>query len=158
MPLYEYYCEPCNGVLELLRPARDASKLQPCPQCDEDSKRIVSKQWSAFVFREGAARRLPDDGGYWHLGQKVAQPLTGAVQGFEAPEVRPARPSHAPPAVDDISQSEFRQEIKTDVNRESRGTFFKARLRSSTGPREEAAGERSTETAKPTRRRTKPSD
>ena len=26
MPLYEYYCEPCNGVFETIRPMREASE------------------------------------------------------------------------------------------------------------------------------------
>ncbi len=62
MPLYEYYCEPCNGIFELLRSAREASKPQPCPECDEDAQRIISREWAAFTFREGFPRRLPDTG------------------------------------------------------------------------------------------------
>lgn len=76
MPLFEYYCEPCDGVFELLRPARAASEPQPCPVCDEDAKRLVSKSWSAYTFREGKPRRLPDDGTYSHLGRKVPKPIS----------------------------------------------------------------------------------
>ena len=36
---------------------------------------------------DGRPRQLPDDGGYWHLGQKVSAPITGAVRGIEHPEV-----------------------------------------------------------------------
>jgi len=150
MPLYEYYCEPCNGVFELLRPAKDASKPQPCPQCDEDAKRIVSKQWSAFIFREGFPRRLPDDGGYWHLGHKVSQPILGLTSGVEHPEVRSTHPEYDAPTIDEIEQYEFRQEVKADINREhgalmvneaveSRDSFFKARLRNTGGTRKQQA-------------------
>ncbi len=104
MPLYEYFCGPCNGVFELLRSAKDASKPQPCPQCDEDAKRIVSKQWSAFVFREGFPRRLPDDGGYWHLGHKVSQPILGFTSGVEHPEVRSTQKEYDAPSIDEIEQ------------------------------------------------------
>ena len=31
MPLYEYYCSDCNGVFELLRPAKQAGDAQPQP-------------------------------------------------------------------------------------------------------------------------------
>lgn len=163
MPLYEYHCEPCNGVFELLRTAKDASKPQPCPQCDEDAKRIVSKTWSAYVFREGFPRRLPDDGGYWHLGHKVSQPLTGSIYGMEHPEVRVSHPGYDAPSVEEIEQFEFRQEIKADMNRENgatmvneavegRDTFFKARLRNTSGTRKEkAARERAAETVKRTK-------
>ncbi len=41
MPLYEYYCEHCNGIFEALRPMREASKPCPCPLCERDSQRIM---------------------------------------------------------------------------------------------------------------------
>src|SRR5690606_23201983 len=88
MPLYEYYCEPCNGVFELLRPAREASKPQPCPECDEDARRIMSREWSAFIFREGSPRRLPDTGGYWHLGKRVSAPMTRMGADGAHPELK----------------------------------------------------------------------
>lgn len=159
MPLYEYFCEPCNGVFELLRPAKDASKLQPCPRCDEDAKRIVSKQWSAFVFREGFPRRLPDDGGYWHLGHKVSQPILGFTSDVEHPEVRSTHKEYDAPTVDEIEQFEYRQQVKAEMNQEhgavmvneaveSRDSFFKARLQKTRGTRkEEAAKRRAAETA-----------
>lgn len=166
MPLYEYYCEPCNGVFELLRPAKDASKPQPCPQCDEDAKRTVSKQWSAFIFREGFARRLPDDGGYWHMGHKVSQPLTGTVYGLEHPEVPSSRPKYDAPSVEEIEQYEFRQEIQAEMKRETGGnivnqaveskdTFFRARLQHTSGTRKEQAARRR---AAEVERRTKKAD
>lgn len=164
MPLYEYYCEPCNGVFELLRSAKDASKPQPCPQCDEDAKRIVSKQWSAFIYREGFPRRLPDDGGYWHLGHKVSEPLTGTIYGLEHPEVRTSRPEYDAPTVEEIEQYEFRQVVQAEVTRETgmpianeatdaRDTFFKARLRNTSGTRKQkAAREAAAETTKRVRK------
>lgn len=113
MPVYEYYCEPCNGVFELLRPAREASKAQPCPECDEDAKRIISKEWSAFIFREGSPRRLPDTGGYWHLGKRVSKPLTGSIDGsaLRHPELYDRRPD-PPPTREEIEAAEYRREVK----------------------------------------------
>ncbi len=29
MPLYEYYCEPCDGIFEAIRPMREASLPVP---------------------------------------------------------------------------------------------------------------------------------
>ena len=113
MPLYEYYCEPCNGVFELLRPARESSKAQPCPECDEDAKRIISKEWSAFIYREGSPRRLPDTGGYWHLGKRVSKPLTGSIDGsaLRHPELEERKPQ---PAVtrEELEAAEYRREVK----------------------------------------------
>ena len=119
MPLYEYYCEPCHGVFELLRPARESSKAQPCPQCDEDAKRIISREWSAFVFREGSPRRLPDTGGYWHLNKRVSKPLSGRVEGngYVHPEVKPKPPEKAL-TPEELEALEFRREQKRRLRRE----------------------------------------
>ncbi len=119
MPLYEYYCQDCDGVFELLRPARESSLEQPCPVCDEDAKRVVSTEWSAFIFREGLPRRLPDDGSYRHLGKKVSKPLTGAVQPGRHPELHPPDRDLKAPSVEEIERFEFRQEIKRQLARES---------------------------------------
>ena len=109
MPMYEYQCGECDSRFELLRPARESSLDQPCPTCDADSKRVMSKQWSAFVFRDGRARQLPDDGGYWHLGQKVSKPITGAVRGMEHPELK--KPSREKPlTVEELERYEYQKE------------------------------------------------
>ena len=86
MPLYEYYCEDCHGVFELLRPPREASTNQPCPECDADAARVVSN-FQAFVFRDGYPRKIPDDGTHWHLGTKVRDPVNKAVEPNEHPEL-----------------------------------------------------------------------
>ena len=58
MPLYEYYCEPCNGIFEVLRPMREATEPYPCPVCDRDGKRIMPTSFSAFTFRDRKSTRL----------------------------------------------------------------------------------------------------
>ena len=58
MPLYEYYCESCDGVFETLRSIREASEPSPCPLCDRDGMRIMPTSFAAFTFRDGMARRL----------------------------------------------------------------------------------------------------
>lgn len=83
MPLFEYYCAPCDGVFELLRPAREGGSPQPCPVCDEDAERMVSQTGAIYTFREGKARRLPDDGTYSHLGRKVPKPIS---KGYGRPD------------------------------------------------------------------------
>ncbi|MDA0271255.1 MAG: zinc ribbon domain-containing protein [Chloroflexi bacterium] len=114
MPLYEYYCQPCNGVFELLRPTRDAGKAQPCPECDDDAKRIMSREWAAFTFREGAPRRIPDDGTYWHLDKKVLKPLTSASGdgGLRHPEIRYDDDAPKSTTIEEIERYEARQEWK----------------------------------------------
>lgn len=115
MPLYEYYCESCDGTFELLRHAREASRAQPCPSCDDDAERIVSRQWSAFIFREGFARRLPDDGGYWHLGKKVSKPITGPTDGVTHPELK-KKQGPKPTTVEDIEKYEVLRGVKRDYD------------------------------------------
>jgi putative FmdB family regulatory protein len=113
MPLYEYFCRECDGTFELLRPAREASKAQPCPSCDEDAGRIISTQWSAFIFRDGYNRRLPDDGGYWHLGKKVSKPISGPYDGFNHPELKKPEPSPEP-TIEDLERYEVMHEVKRE--------------------------------------------
>ena len=91
MPLYEYYCEPCHGVFEELRPMREAGEAVPCPECYEDAARIMPTSFTAFTFREGYPRRIPDDGNYWHLGKKVTTRSTGGRPN-EHPEINKPTP------------------------------------------------------------------
>ena len=117
MPLYEYYCSDCNGVFELLRPAKQASEAQPCVECDADSKRIISREFAAFIFRDGLPRRLPDRGTFWHLGQEVARPITGPTSGVNHPDLVNKRPADAP-SIEELEFFEYRQEVKRDWSRE----------------------------------------
>ena len=91
MPLYEYLCEPCNGIFEELRPIREATDVVPCPECYKDAKRIMPTSFSAFVFRDGYPRRIPDDGKFYHLGHKVTKQITGGRPN-EHPEVNKPEP------------------------------------------------------------------
>ena len=91
MPLYEYFCEPCNGIFEELRPMREATEPVPCPECFKDAPRIMPTSFSAFTFRDGYPRRIPDDGKFYHLGQKVSKPITGGRPN-EHPEINKPEP------------------------------------------------------------------
>lgn len=92
MPLYEYYCDDCEGIFEALRPIREASDPVPCPVCDRDGRRIMPTSFAAFTFREGYPRRLPDKGTYWHLGKEVKSRIRGGVRPFEHPEINKPKP------------------------------------------------------------------
>ena len=87
MPIYEYYCAECNGVFEQLLPVKRASEPQPCPQCDAESRRIMPTEFQAFTVRDGAPRRIPDRGTYWHFEQEVKRPVTETVQLNEHPDL-----------------------------------------------------------------------
>jgi putative FmdB family regulatory protein len=91
MPLYEYFCAPCNGIFEELRPIREAQEPVPCPQCYKDASRIMPTSFSAFTFREGYPRAIPDDGKYYHLGHKVSR-LVSKGRPNEHPEVNKPEP------------------------------------------------------------------
>jgi putative FmdB family regulatory protein len=94
MPLYEYYCKPCEGIFEALRPMREASDPVPCPACERDGERIMPTTFTAFTFRDGYPRRLPDKGTYWHLGKEVKTRIRGPARPYEHPEL--ARPKSPP--------------------------------------------------------------
>ena len=95
MPLYEYFCEPCNGIFEELRPIREATIPVPCPVCYKDAPRIMPTSFAAFTFRDGYPRRIPDDGKYYHLGKKVNN-LVKKGRPNEHPEINKPKP---PPAL-----------------------------------------------------------
>lgn len=95
MPVYEYFCQHCDGIFEELRPMREASEPVPCPQCFKDAGRIMPTSFAAFTFREGYPRRIPDDGGYYHLGKKVSK-LVKRGRPNEHPEVNKPKPKPVP--------------------------------------------------------------
>ena len=92
MPLYEYFCDPCDGIFEALRPMREASDPVPCPVCERDGERIMPTSFAAFTYRDGYPRKLPDKGTYWHLGKEVKKRVTGGMKPFEHPELNKPKP------------------------------------------------------------------
>jgi putative FmdB family regulatory protein len=92
VPVYEYYCENCNGIFEALRPMREASDPVPCPLCSRDGQRIMPTSFAAFTFREGYPRRIPDKGTYWHRGKEVKKQISGPVRPGEHPELNKPPP------------------------------------------------------------------
>ncbi len=134
MPLYEYYCEHCNGVFELIRPVRQAAQPQPCPECDEDAKRILSKEWAAFIYRDGMPRRLPDRGKYWNLFEEKDTPMT--TSDVEAPEAKPRYVKGQEQDEVPLDDTSFHAEV-TAIAKEPQagGGFFKSRSRRTRGTR-----------------------
>lgn len=128
MPLYEYYCEHCNGVFELIRPTREAARPQPCPECDNDAKRILSKEWAAFIYRDGMPRRLPDRGKYWHIFEEKDVPMTSS--NVEVPEANPRyvkKDEAEAPATDELA---IHAEVTAVADAlHTGGGFFKKRPR-----------------------------
>ena len=96
MPLYEFFCEPCDGVFELLRSIRESSEPAPCPVCNRDAKRVMPTSFAAFTYRDGYPRRIPDKGTYWHLGKEVKNLVTGPVRPNEHPEINKPEPTPRP--------------------------------------------------------------
>jgi putative FmdB family regulatory protein len=92
MPLYEYFCDHCDGIYEALRPMREASHPAPCPECAKENGRIMPTTFAAFTFRDGYPRRLPDRGTYWHLGKEVKRRISGRFRAWEHPEINKPQP------------------------------------------------------------------
>ncbi len=95
MPLYEYYCQHCEGVFEALRPIREASLPVPCPQCHRDGQRIMPTSFTAFTYRDGYPRRIPDKGTYWHL-EKEVKTLPKQMRHYDHPELTEPKPVERP--------------------------------------------------------------
>jgi putative FmdB family regulatory protein len=94
MPVYEFYCERCNGIFEAFRQMRDASLPAPCPECNRGAERIMSA-FTAFTMRDGYPRRIPDKGTYWHLGKEVKK-RAKRMKGWEHPELATPKPKTRP--------------------------------------------------------------
>jgi putative FmdB family regulatory protein len=107
MPLYEYYCESCDGVFETLRSMRESSEPSPCPVCDRDGSRIMPTSFSAFTFRDGMPRRIPDRGTYWHFDKEVKHMNTGGVPANEHPELYKPDPKPVPSKADLADRGEI---------------------------------------------------
>ena len=95
MPLYEYYCESCDGIFETLRSMRESGEPAPCPLCDRDGMRVMPTSFAAFTFRDGMPRRIPDRGTYWHFDKEVKTMNTGGVPMNEHPELYKPKPPAA---------------------------------------------------------------
>src|SRR4030065_840410 len=95
MPVYEYYCQHCDGIFEVLRAMREASYPQPCPVCDRDGQRIMPTSFMAFTYRDGYPRRIPDRGTYWHL-EKEVKTLPKQMRHYEHPELAEPKPVKRP--------------------------------------------------------------
>jgi putative FmdB family regulatory protein len=119
MPLYEYYCQDCDGVFELLRPVRQSSDPQPCPECDRDAKRMMPVDFAAFTVRDGLPRRIPDRGTFWHLGKEVSRPVNEPARAWEHPDLDKDDPV-APPSAEEVER--FDHQLDIDVEQEMEAT------------------------------------
>ena len=108
MPLYEYYCQGCDGIFEALRPIARASESAPCVVCETVGERIMPTSFAAFTFRDGYPRKLPDKGTYWHLGKEGKQRNTGRMRAFEHPEINKPKPRQRPSKGDREVANEIR--------------------------------------------------
>ncbi len=112
MPLYEYFCERCDGIFDALRPIREAGEPVPCPQCDCDARRIMPTSFTAFTMRDGYPRRIPDKGTYWHLEKEVKTLNRGGTAPNEHPEIN--KPVPPPPKTKgelaDIAEQDHEQQ------------------------------------------------
>lgn len=59
MPLYEYYCEKCDRVIESLRQIKDADQPVACDNCGQMADRILPTTFASRAFRGGWSRRVP---------------------------------------------------------------------------------------------------
>ena len=62
MPIYEYLCNDCDTKFELIRPVSRFSEPGPCPTCQKDANRIVSR-FACFSTDEGGAPVAVGGGG-----------------------------------------------------------------------------------------------
>ncbi len=124
MPVYEYLCDPCNGVFEVLRPIREASDPASCPVCSHDGQRMMPSSFNAFTYRDGYPRRIPDKGTYWHLGKEVKNLVTGPVRPNEHPEINKPIPEPRPlkgdiAVAEDAGRLQLAQQVEAEHERQA---------------------------------------
>jgi putative FmdB family regulatory protein len=123
MPLYEYYCKDCDGVFELIRPVRQSTTPQPCPECDREVERLMSVDVAAFTVRDGLPRRIPDRGTYWHMGKEVSRPVNEAAFAYEHPDIH--KEEVVAPSNEEVDAFNARidREIEQDLEADARGMY-----------------------------------
>lgn len=63
MPLYEYYCKPCNTQFELLRPMAKMDSPATCPTGHTTNNRVVSMFATLTKVAEGSSPSSAQAGG-----------------------------------------------------------------------------------------------
>ena len=53
MPIYEYFCPDCDLKFELLRPLGQLDETTPCPNCNTNAERMLSRFTSFSKNAEG---------------------------------------------------------------------------------------------------------
>lgn len=61
MPLYEYYCRPCNNQFEVLRPVSQMDHPAVCPEGHTTNNRVISMFSSPRNDRSNVATALLDN-------------------------------------------------------------------------------------------------
>ncbi len=117
MPLYEYYCENCDGIFEMLRPIARAAESAPCVVCERTGERIMPTSIAAFTLRDGYPRKLPDRGTYWHLGKEVKSRNKGRFKPFQHPELDKPVPRRRPSKGEKQVADEKRQERRKEAGK-----------------------------------------
>jgi putative FmdB family regulatory protein len=56
MPIFEYKCNDCGAVIELLEKNCTNEKLEHCPVCDSD--RTFTKQFSTFAAQSSGSAEM----------------------------------------------------------------------------------------------------
>ncbi len=92
---------------------REASLPVPCPECSRDAPRIMST-FNAFVFRDGYARRLPDKGTYWHMGQEVKKRAT-RMKGNQHPELAKPKPTPTKTRGDVVAELDKKRTVRAEA-------------------------------------------
>ena len=118
MPIYEYFCERCEGVFDAIRPMAQAAQPQPCPQCEGESPRVMS-QFSAFILRDGYPRSIPDNGTYWHLGKQVKR-LANSMKHNQHPELVKPKAPVKPVKGETTEKSEREAKKKSEIGYKSK--------------------------------------
>ncbi len=122
MPLYEYLCDACDGIFEVVRPMQEAGDPCPCPLCATAARRLMPSAFTAFVMRRGYPRRLPDKGTFWHLGKEVSY-LPKRARPHEHPQLKQADDNRPPAKQDREDQLERRiatRRVKREEQRRQR--------------------------------------
>ncbi|TMB68346.1 MAG: zinc ribbon domain-containing protein [Chloroflexi bacterium] len=70
MPVYEYYCEACDGIFEALRSVRQSEESAPCPKCGTDADRIMPTTFASMSRKDGWRQRVP----YHHKPVRAGTP------------------------------------------------------------------------------------
>ena len=73
MPIYEFYCDPCNTIFNFISSRVNTQKIPQCPKCSMELQRQVS------MFSTIGRAKEPEEGGFPDIDESQMERVLGEL-------------------------------------------------------------------------------